>query len=261
MLQEISEFLASGRKDYLDFICSLNPASAESIIKNSERRRGFAEEKFERIFLDNGIYESVTEFDFIAFSYSILKEYTKNEKLREIINAIETFPQNDVRVKKLRISLFLNLIYVRSGFFDVDLYKKVERKMSELMNTVKKIVEEEKKEIISIGFDSVMFICDKKQAKKIFKRINEIIRPLKIRMRFYDKVIKFYNIIALLSNGVWEKRLLTRTDEKYEKIKNRVIDYLKKNDVEGALKFLSTCKDINEKKINEYKETLRTKYG
>jgi hypothetical protein len=249
--KKVKEFLLSRDENFLDFIASLNPASPEEIIENSKKLKYFEEKEPYKIYMPNGIFKSVVEIDFIRFSYSLLKARAKDEKLRELIEIVEKLDQNDYKVKKFRVALFLSLRFVYSKFFDLDLYSEILKLMMSSLKAAKEHVEKKGKKVLSLGFDSVSFIGSKEEGEEICKELNGILEP-KLKMKFYPKVIKFMNnSYYITESGEKILKRTTRTDNNYEKIKLEVLDCLEKEDFQKAAEVIKTS-NISERLKKKY---------
>jgi len=255
MEEKIREFLLGSDENFLDFIASLNPASATQIIENSKKLKDFEEGQFKKIYMPNGIFNSVVEIDFVRFSYSLLKTRARDEKLKQIIEIIEKLDQDDYRVKKLRVSLFLSLRFVYSGFFDPDLYAEILEVMLKSLKAAKEYVEKGGKKILSLGFDSVSFVGSKEEGERICEELNEILEP-KLKLRYYPKVIKYINnSYYFLESGEKTLKRITKTDDRYEKIKLAVLDFIEKNDFDSAKEQINSS-ELNKKIKDRYLAVL-----
>jgi len=259
MKEKIDKFLKSGKENYLEFIAELFPADPKQILINSKKMENFKEIPFpKRKFLENGIYDNVCELDFIAFSFSLMKKYAKNKELVNFIKIIENLNQHDYRVKRLRVRLFNSLHFVYCSLFDIDLYKMIERKMHESINKVIDFIEKKQKNIYGIGYDSVDFGATREQGVIITNQLNDILET-PVRLRYYKRVVKFYNVSYWIDdNNSTTIRRLTRTPEKYEKLKIRIINALLEKDIKTALSIIDLNKELKTKKLDEYRKAIHS---
>ena len=261
MYEKIKEFLESDRTDFLDFIASLKPATTEDIFLNSQKRKGFKDDVIQKRFLENGIYENVAEYDFIAFSFSILKMFAKDKDLVNLIKTIEKFNQNDFRVKRLRINLFLNLLYIKSGFFDINLYRRCSKQMKLSIERLIHFIRVKGYEPISVGYDAVMAVIPKPEAEEILEFLNKEFDPIKLRLNYYPRVIKFMNIIRLYDeNGKKTDRLITFTKPEHEKLKMEILEHLDKGEPDWAIQLINANQHLSKRCLNNYRQIIEDRF-
>jgi hypothetical protein len=224
-------------------------------MKNSEESKDYSEPHFDRLYFPNGIFHNVCELDMIRFSYNLLKTRNKDPDLAKIIEIIEKLPQDDYRVKKLRVNLYLSLQYAYSGFFNIKLYEDVANTMQKSMKLLQDIVEKNGKEILAIGYDSVSFIVEKKEGQELCDKANKQLET-KVKLKFFPKVVKVMNLSNYHTEaGEILLKRLTRTPEAYEEVKLKMLECLEKEDFEKAYSVVVNC-TLNQKAKKRYVAVL-----
>jgi len=253
--KKINDFLGSKKTDlnYLEFLENLHPAI--SVMENSEHKGSFKEPTFNKLFFPNAILKDVCELDMIRFSYNILKSKNKDPNLDAIINVIEKMPQDDYKVKKLRVNVYLSLQYVYSGFFNIELYKEVSGVMVNSMHKLEEIIRYNKKEVLGIGYDSISFVADEKEGQRVCNEVNKQLET-KVRVRYYPKVVKVMDLSNYhLPDGKVILKRLTRTPEQYESVKQEMLKCVEMGDFPGAYKAIVDC-DLSTKVKKRYVAVL-----
>lgn len=255
MLKEkIKRFLETEDEDYFSFIRTLTERKANPFA-NTINSKDFEDFWYPRKYMSKvtgrncNIFFNTTEIDFTKFSWSFLKLYTKDDELIKVMNAISelndelTDNHQQFRIKRLRIHLFTTMNYVGSPFFDVEVYKKCLEGMYASMKKLNEYLAD-KVQIISTTYDSVMFI-----GVVDYDDIRKYVAPADFKVRNFEMVIHFRNILATKMKGEWRLKKITGTN--YDDLKTNVVELLKELKFGDAIMLLNKS-DLNEKTKPQY---------
>lgn len=235
MKNKIINYLKTENTDFLDFISTLSTKSPD-IAQNSKNFKDIEERWYKLKRFENGIYMDIYEADFNAYSFNLIKIYNKDEELQKLIEIVDSFDFEDkhlkFRLKRFRIHLYLSLSYIKSPFFNHQLYNQIQQTMYDTTQRLVDFVKEKGGCVHAIGYDSCTF-----SGKEIpIEEINEMVSPSTVKIRHYKEIIKMRNVVfyQFADSLKWIEKRSTGTD--YDGLKREILEALKKRDYQSAIR-------------------------
>lgn len=261
MKKKILDFIKSDNQNYLDFVRDLFPKNFSEILEN---KNDYKDEWYPKKYFSTGVIKGpLFEVDFNGFSFNHIDRYSNDKRVLDLVKILKELENPDAderykyRLKKIKIALFLNLGYTLSPLFDLNTYIQIQKAMYKAMERLHNYLKD-KVEILMISYDSICF-----RGEIDFEDLKKFILPDTIKIRKYDNIIKFENLVAYQFSDTKKWNIKYTTATCYDEIKEKIIELLKTEKYEEILNIINNSEASNRKKRewkNHLKEILRKKY-